>query len=202
MPQQADDLQREEAKAQALAEESFSRFDLLNQQRKAIDECLSFSINHIPGAVADAIQYLSWLDHIEALAFDDINEAIRKERLREHLASPTTTEQQQLRTPQELMTIAKTLLEVKRAEIQGRQDVNWEWLHKATDRAYQTKVDRRSLQYGKESIELITMNIGISVGVPVAVLVLTLFGTIAFEALKPEILDWIRHLLRLSPLKM
>jgi hypothetical protein len=63
------------------------------------------------------------------------------------------------------------------------------------------KIDRlRSLKYGKDSVELTTINIAVAVGVPIAILFITLLGTIVFEAFKPEILDWIRHLFGLRSL--
>lgn len=176
------------------------RFRTVDKQIQDLDECLSFSFKQ--GFYPDTVlQYLSWLDGVEKLGFEEINKVIKADRYRERFTTPRISESTAHPDPSMIMPAVKDMIKRQRNTlIAERASLSDKFLPEAEEKAHRRRVDRLTLQYGKDSVELTTINIAVAVGVPVIILFVTLLGTIAFETFKPEITDWIRHLLGLASL--
>lgn len=61
---------------------------------------------------------------------------------------------------------------------------------------HEVEFDEKTLEYGWQSVQLTNVNIGVAIGVPVAVFLAT-FLMLAF----PEIANWVRHLIGLAELQ-
>jgi hypothetical protein len=184
-----------ERNADEVLERSFARFHSFDDQLRRIEECLacSITVDHIPGAVGDVIQYLSWLERVESLGFEDISDAIKKGRFRERFTQPTSEEQKENKLPLEYMESLKGYIKRKQAELKARKEVLVEWIPQAEERAHRRRVDRVTLEYGRGSIKLIRTNIKISLWIPIGIFILTLLASLVIEAIRPELVDWIRQ---------
>jgi len=185
-----------EAKEEAAQEELqryTKEFIIVDTQIKGIDECLA-------SKVENAEQFYFLLGQISAMGLEDINETIRIGKYKEMFMTPPPPGIVGVRNPANAWYSLSAQIRAARVTLVSKREVLGKVTLELEEKAHRRKVDRLTLEYGKASVELTTINIAVAVGVPVIIFFVTLLGTIAFEAFKPEILDWIRQAFGLLPL--
>jgi hypothetical protein len=185
-----------EAKEKAAQEELdryTKRFVVVDTQIKGIDECLEEKIE-------TAENLLFFLGKIWAMGFADINEMIRKNRYKEMFLTPRPADIIGVQSPGIIWSYISAQMLNKKRELVNEREVLTKLVLELEEKAHRRKVDRLTVDYGKASVDLTNINIKVAIWVPVIILVFTLLATIAFEAFKPEILNWIRRLVGLAAL--
>ena len=159
----------------------------ITSQILAINECLDYPL------IQETKPFLSWLDRLEAIENEGITATIKIGQLRDKAASPN-----RLVGPQDismLMNSMKLYLQEVLSQLIRKGDALEKRVPELEDIAHGRKVDRLTLEYGKDSVDLTKRNIKISLWVPVLTFLL---GTVVFEIFKPEIVNGIRQILGLA----
>jgi hypothetical protein len=127
-------------------------------------------------------EVLSWADEVESIDNLFIKEVIKQSRIREKINSPSS-----FVGPQNISLIVETIkdaLRNERLQVINKHDALGATLPALEERAYRTKVDRLSIQFGEGSVRLTRTNIRISLWIPIAIFALSLLGGILVEAFK------------------
>lgn len=194
------EFEEKEKRAQEELQRNAERFRTIDEQIRLIDECANMPTNNEQ-------EFLLWLDKLEALGIQDVTNSIKVGKYRERFATPRSPN---IIGPQDLSmgrnNLNAQIMSVRNFLVRDRDAIG-KLLPELEDVAHRRKVDRITLEYGKDSVkfskasvDLTNINIRVAIWVPVGILVLTLIGSIFFEAFKPEILNWIRQMVGLANL--
>ena len=159
---------------------AIDRLAEIERLQRGIDSCATETLTE------DTRRFVSWLDRLEAIGLEEVNAYIRKNRIRESVGNP-------FNPMQSLMTS----LEVEKNRLSVEASNLIQTLPALEERAYKSKVDRLTLEYARDSVELTKRNIHFSLWIPV---IAFLIGTIVFECFEPEITSWTRRLVGLGSL--
>jgi hypothetical protein len=171
----------------------------IEKRLNAIDECLKykFTQSHHAGGNREFIeQFYLWLHKVEAIGFKTINRTTAE--YRKSFRNPTQREIQDGIDPTKAIASLRFSLENVKKILVKQRIAMINKLPSLEERAHRAKVDRLIVEYVRKGIELTNLSIRVAILVPIAILIIVLLGTVAWRTFKPEIVEWIRHLVRLE----
>jgi hypothetical protein len=203
------EFEEREKVAQEELKKAKDSLSAVEQTIKGIESCywFKFSPDLLDSSPALSKESLRWLDQVEALGLVDINAYIKNNLVREIFTIPhpmvvvgPQSIYQHVANLKQSLANSLSFYQIDRNTASGNIPGLEEKLRVAKFDRLTIEHGESSVKFSKESVDLTTINIAVAVGVPVIILFITLIGTISFEAFKPEILNWMRHVFGLLPL--
>jgi len=197
-----DSTQRKKAELELRLRAAYSSLIRERRTQARIREAISFNPpeRYVPGDSGSVSSFLRWLHEIGSLQIPVIKKKAEEGRWALRFTQPSASELNDLKLqdPAAVMQMVKHELQVhadgrrpRIRELEKRIAVLRQQLH-----VYEVEDENR--RYGRQSVRLTKLNILMSILIPIMTLLVGLIVSLLVEAARPEIVQWIRSVLRLA----